>query len=218
MKKIILSILVLIIVAVAITLIVRKSNRTESDTSAPTTATTAEVGTYRTSSDATVAWQGKRPLMEGYMDSGTLKISSGTVTVSEGSASGKFVFDMSTISAGATGKGSGMEILTNHLKSADFFDIAKYPTATLVVTKATPTTTAYEYIAEGTLQMKGETHPISFPVTMYSDGMDLRAKGVIEVNRTIWNIKYGSGKFFQDLGEKMIDDVFSVSVDLILKK
>jgi hypothetical protein len=43
------------------------------------------------------------------------------------------------------------------------------------------------------------------------------AKATFEIDRTEWDIKYGSGKFFKDLGDKVINDNFQISFDLKAK-
>lgn len=168
-------------------------------------------GSYELSQETTVAWQGRRPLMQGYMDSGVLTISEGSIEVLDNSiASGHFVFDMNSITAQTTGAGGGEDMLSNHLKSDDFFSVEDYPTAELHITEIT------NGVLDGKLTLKGQTHPVQFPAVIATDGQSVRIIGTADLDRTLWNIQYGSGKFFDNLADKVIDDIFTVSFDVSL--
>lgn len=188
------------------------------EVSIPTTAQAIVDGTYVPAPGATVLWKGDRPLMAGYLDSGTLAIESGTITVSDGTLSGEVSFAMNTITAVQTGSGKGAESLTRHLQSPDFFDTTTYPRATIAITGITPTEQDHRYTAVGTLSIKGVSKPFSFPISVYDDNGALRIQGEVAVDRTQWNITYGSGNFFKELGEKMINDIFTVTIDTAFQK
>ncbi|MCA9366166.1 YceI family protein, partial [Candidatus Kaiserbacteria bacterium] len=98
-------------------------------------------GTYTVNAEQSeFTWAGKKPLIDGYINSGTIAMSEGTITVGESEASGNFVLDMNTLNVGLTAKKPGQEgTLEGHLKGERWFDVATYPTATFVITDVSPT-------------------------------------------------------------------------------
>lgn len=163
---------------------------------------------------STLAWRGSRPLIPGYFDNGTVNIRSGNLQVADGAITGgSFTVDMTSIVAVSTGRGDGQDRLSGHLKSDDFFDVANHPTATFVITSVTPAGQV-----SGNLTVKGVTNPITFPAVISEEGETLRAQATVELDRTLWNIRYGSGKFFQDLGDNLISDTFTVTLNLVARK
>lgn len=142
--------------------------------------------------------------------SGSLKFSNGTLT------GGTFVLDMTTIND-LDLTGTYKTKLTTHLESDDFFSVAKFPEASLVITKATPKNgegSNYEITAN--LTIKGITNAITFPA--YVDLKNGVAKASFTIDRTKWDIRYGSGSFFEGLGDKMIYDDIEYTVTLALVK
>ncbi len=101
-----------------------------------------------------------------------------------------------------------------HLKSADFFDVEQFNTAQISVKSTTPTETPGIYDVQANLTIKGVTNPITFPAQIYQLNEVAKAKATIEVDRTLWNITFGSGKFFKELGDNLIDDKFIINLDL----
>ena len=154
---------------------------------------------------------------------GTLKIKTGAFKMFNGELQGaEIVADMNSIAVSdipATDSSNGK--LVGHLKSDDFFSVAKNPTATLKVTKVAAMTAADKdgntHTIEGTMTIKGASHPISFPAKFEAERETAKLTGTATLDRTQWNIKYGSGKFFQNLGDKMIHDPFTISFALQAK-
>jgi polyisoprenoid-binding protein YceI len=123
---------------------------------------------------------------------------------------GKFVADLTSITnTDLTDKEYNGKLI-GHLKSDDFFAVEKHPTATFVVTKATPKS-AGVYEVTGDLTIKGITKPATFPVTVKTTATGAEATGTLVVDRSKYDIKYNSKSFFENLGDKMINDDFSVS-------
>ncbi|MDY6800937.1 MAG: YceI family protein [Bacteroidota bacterium] len=100
--------------------------------------------------------------------------------------------------------------LIGHLKSDDFFSVDKYPVATLEIKESTPFKNGFAEI-KADLTIKGITHPISFKAEQLVNGY----KADITVDRTKYNVRYGSGKFFDNLGDNMIYDDFTLEVKII---
>ena len=126
---------------------------------------------------------------------------------------------MNSIMALSTGKGSGQDMLSKHLKSADFFDTEKYPEASFIISRVeSDPSRASSYLLFGDMLIKGKTLPISVPVSMLQVEQDIVLVGDIAVDRTLWDVQFGSGKFFQNLADNTIDDYFTISFSLIIKE
>lgn len=107
--------------------------------------------------------------------------------------------------------------LVGHLKNDDFFGVDKHPTTKIVIKKVTPlkkpeATKSHTVAAD--LTIKGKTLPVEFPALITVKGEAVQAKALVEVDRTKYDIKYKSGSFFKDLGDKVINDVFTVELDV----
>ena len=144
--------------------------------------------------------------------SGKIKIASGELLLSgKAVKGGSFIMDMTSIS-------SDSEKLTGHLKTEDFFSVEKNPTSKFQITKVTAAGTDRINVT-GNLTIKGITEAITFPATVKKEGNSLVAvaKNVM-VNRAKYDIRYGSKSFFNDIGNKAIDDEFELSINLVAKK
>lgn len=170
-------------------------------------------GTYLlASASSAMQWEGRKTLIVNYVDRGTVSLKGGAAVVLDGAvASGSVVIDMTTIKTASTGKGSGSDLQERHIKSADFFDVEKYPTATFTFSSIVPASAAEQYTVSGTLTIKDVSKPVSFPATLTAAGDTLTMRATATLDRTLWGIKYASGKFFKELGDKVIDDMFTVS-------
>jgi len=220
MKKLI-SLLVVIAAAVAVYVYVAPEQPAQDATASPSVSPSPSSAARQAAltngeyvlvaASSSMTWEGKKPLIPGYVDKGTVEISSGTATVAEGAVTkGSVVIDFTTIKTVSTGKGSGESMMETHIKSADFFDVEKYPTGTFVFESLTPTPEGAAYTVKGTLTIKGITKPVEFPATVSQSGTTLTMEATAVLDRTLWDIKYGSGKFFENLGDKLIDDKFTV--------
>lgn len=109
--------------------------------------------------------------------------------------------------------------LVDHLKSDDFFSVDKFPQATFVTTgfDVNADGNGENYLVTGDLTIKGITNEITFPVNVETNGSLLTANGTAKLDRTKWDVKYGSGSFFKGLGDNMIYDDFEIEFDLVAK-
>lgn len=176
-------------------------------------STPLENGVYLlVAEDSRMTWRGRRPLIEGYMDNGTIELSAGEVVVSSGSlSSGSITADVTTITAESTGRDQGETLLSRHLKSADWFDAETYPT---IVFEMIAVNVVGDDVIElsGELTIKDISHPVTFPVILQqNEDTIIITASEIELDRTKWGVNYQSGSFFGDLGEELIDDIFLVS-------
>lgn len=181
-------------------------------------------GTYIVQADESVVyWAGKKPLIDGYVNSGSIGVTAGTIEVTDGSATGVFSIDMDTLSVSKTPTKPGSEnTLEEHLKSERWFNVTVFPEASFRITEVTPhadSDTTFQYTINGELTMKGVTDTLSFPATIYTDATGtLRAKADFEFDRTRWSITSGSGSFFDNLADNVIDDMVALSFDLTAVK
>ncbi len=160
---------------------------------------------------STVTWNGYKVTGE---HAGTVAISEGTVVMDgDKLVGGEFTIDMTSIAVTDL-SGDMQGKLEGHLKSDDFFGVATYPTATLKITKVKSKSDGYHVTAD--LTIKGITEPIEFMATVKEkDGM-MHAMGDIKIDRSKYNVRYGSNSFFDNLGDKAIYDEFDMSVNLAL--
>ena len=164
-----------------------------------------------------LSWVGKKVTGQ---HNGTVNLKGGEIDL-EGSTlkGGQFEIDMSSIKVLDITDAKNNEKLTGHLKSDDFFGVDKHPTAKFKITSVKPLKGKKDANVEvtGDLTVKGQTKPITFPAMVdVKDGKGF-AKGNISVDRTLFNVRYGSGKFFENLGDKMINDNFDIALDLRTK-
>jgi len=174
-------------------------------------------------SASTLTWAGKKPLVSGYINSGSIAITDGDITVTDGLATGAFIIDMNTLSVSQTPAKPGQEsALEGHLQGERWFDVAQYPTASFEITKVTPradSDTTRVYDVTGNLTMKGATDELSFPAEIYVDDMGmLRAIAGFEFDRTKWGITAGSGSFFDNLADNVVDDMVALSFSLVAEQ
>ena len=126
---------------------------------------------------------------------------------------GEFTIDMTSINNSDLTDKEYNKKFVDHMNSPDLFDTATHQTAKLVTTKVKKIK-GDTYKVTGNLTIKGKTHPVKFDATVTKD----LATAVVAFDRTKYDIKYGSGKFFQGLGDKMIDDNVQLTVSLVTKK
>ncbi len=140
---------------------------------------------------------------------GTVDLTSGKLDFEEDKLTGgEFTVDMtSMITTDLDGDSKGK--LEGHLKSDDFFGVDKHPEAHMVFTAITPSG-KNSYEVTGDLTIKGITKPVTFDISVYGS----KATATLKVDRAAYDVKYGSGSFFDNLGDKTIYDEFDLVVDL----
>lgn len=150
-------------------------------------------------------WVGKKVTGQ---HNGDVKLKSGSLTVSgDKITAGEFTIDMTSIRVlDLDGEMNGK--LLGHLKSDDFFSVEKNNTATFVLKSATPKKgeNGANYVITGDLTIKGITNSISFPAKVVLSGSGFVANADFTIDRTKWDVRYGSGSFFEGLGDKTIYD------------
>jgi polyisoprenoid-binding protein YceI len=146
---------------------------------------------------------------------GKLSVANGSV-VTNGTTitGGTFEFDMKSITCDDLTDKEWNDKLIGHLKSDDFFSIDKFATAKFEVTKVVAKKDS-DYDVTGKLTIKGITNEITFPAKIKMDAKKMVVLATIMVNRTKFDIKYGSASFFESLGDKAINDDFELDVNLV---
>ena len=154
---------------------------------------------------------------------GKIKLSEGQLTLNENQiAGGKFVIDMNSMTCEDITDAETNQKLMGHMKSEDFFEVSKFPTSTFEIAKVTalkaPDAAGNTHTIEGKLTIKGNSNPYSFPAKVELSKGVVKAMGTMKIDRTKWNVRYGSGKFFKGLGDKAIHDEFEIALNLTAKK
>jgi polyisoprenoid-binding protein YceI len=159
-----------------------------------------------------VEWTGKKVTGE---HNGTVMLKSGELTMKGANiVGGEFVMDMSTLKNSDIKSESYRGKLEKHLKSDDFFGVAKFPESKFVI-KGSKTLKDGKLLVKGEISIKGITKPLEFEVDSHQHGNSYHMSGLIVIDRTQFDIKYGSGSFFDNLGDKTIHDNFELKFDLM---
>lgn len=161
---------------------------------------------------STVQWKGSNT-----MDShtGFVSISKGELMVENGQLAGGAVeINMKSIVDDKHQHDNG---LIDHLKDADFFDVRKYPTAAVVITKVAPTSRE-QLIITANLTIKDIMNTISFPIKLEESNGKLTATGNFLIDRTAWGIHYKSGKILGRFADEIILDSIEFNFKIVADK
>jgi polyisoprenoid-binding protein YceI len=143
--------------------------------------------------------------------SGSMVIANNEVTSAE------FTVDMTTIkNTDLEGEWAGK--LEGHLNSDDFFGTATYPTAKFVSTSVRSLDAAGNYEVTGNLTVKKDTHPVTVKMNAVEKTGVVAATGKITIDRSKYDVRYGSTSFFEGLGDKAIYNDFDLEFSLVAKK
>ncbi len=149
---------------------------------------------------------------------GTVKIKNGNLAWADGKLTGgSFEIDMTSITDTDL-EGEWAAKLVGHLKSEDFFGVDKFPSSKFVITKAIPQDTKGNYKIIGNLTIKETTKEEKFFANVSESGDKVTATGKMTIDRSNYNVRYGSGSFFDGLGDKTIYDEFDLQISLVAGK
>ncbi|MEM7600907.1 MAG: YceI family protein [Verrucomicrobiota bacterium] len=158
--------------------------------------------------ESKVEWLGRNLINKHWgnapLESGHLEFSDGALT------GGEFVIDLTKLTCSDL-EGSEMhDVLIAHLHSDDFFDVERHPQATFRITSVTPTRPhpgSENLQIVGELTLRGITNKIEFPASAgFTPEGKAAAQASFSIDRTRWNVLYGSGKFFQRLAGHLVND------------
>lgn len=153
-----------------------------------------------------ITWKGEK--VTGFHE-GTINLKDGFLIMEDGKLKGgEFVIDMASITVtDLSGEDKGK--LEGHLKSDDFFGVKNHPTAKMVI-KSASKKNGNTYGVVGDLTIKGKTNSITFNMEVEKN----EAEADITIDRSKYDVRYGSGSFFDNLGDKTIYDNFELDVEL----
>ncbi len=173
-----------------------------------------------------VSWLGKKKILND-KHYGKIKIKDGFVVFdSKGQPlNAEVILDMTKITNEDLKDKTYNTKLVSHLSGADFFDVTKYPNATLniksfektKIDKKDKTLNLTMYKAIGELKIKDETKPVAFDVQILPSGAIYKGTGKLTIDRTLWGVKYGSDSFFKGLGDKVIANDMEFDFELATK-
>lgn len=167
------------------------------------------------SEESKVMWIGKKVTGEhsGFikMENGDLQFNGDVLT------GGSFEIDMKSITNTDIKDEGTNQKLVGHLKSDDFFGVEKFPKATFVITGA-EAKKAGKYHIKGNITIKGITKEVEFPAQVTLLGDKATATATLTLDRSEFNVRYGSGSFFDNLGDKVIYDDFTLDITLVANR
>ena len=157
-----------------------------------------------------IVWTGSK--LSGSMHTGTIKVKDNMLEIVDGEVKGgSITIDMTTI-INTDLEGKWNEKLVNHLKDADFFDVEKYPLSTIKIKSVKEGEYRHKYIAVADITIRDITLEKEFEFEKVEIEGGYKFRATIDIDRTKFGVKYKSGNFFKDLGDKAIDDMFSLNV------
>ncbi|MFZ9681227.1 MAG: YceI family protein [Bacteroidia bacterium] len=173
-----------------------------------------------TLTEGIVEWVGAKPTGK---HNGTFKVSEGTFMVeNNGISAAQFTIDMNSLTVLDLTDAKMNADLSGHLKSGDFFQTDSFPTATFVLSSATaldaPDSLGNTHTIAGNLTLKGNTKGVSFPAKVTLGEGSLEAEGSLSIDRTQWNVVYGSKNIFKNLGDKFINDMVDLKIKVSAAK
>jgi polyisoprenoid-binding protein YceI len=161
--------------------------------------------------ESVVKWHGEKVI--GNSHDGILKFQEGTLRVANNEiVGGSFVVDMTTLENTDLSGGSKAK-LEGHLRSADFFNVEEYGTSRLEIKSVGKDKNGLAQITAD-LTIKGTTKEVVFPAFMKAEGESILASAELVFDRSEFDVRYGSGSFFDNLGDKAIEDEIKVQVNL----
>ncbi len=201
-----------------------KDKAKEADTSDAMTVKEKEAATDTYIVDVSasqIEWKGFKPTGT---HNGTIAIENGEIHTKDNLvSSGSFVMDMNSINS-LDLEGEGKQKLESHLKGTiegkegDFFNTKEFPEATFEITKAESMDNGIINLS-GNLTLKGETNNITFPVNITKDETSLLLKSeTFTIDRTKWDVNFGSKSVFDNLGDAFINDDIELKVTVKANK
>jgi len=177
-------------------------------------AFTSSIGVEVDTAESFVSWKGYKVTGS---HNGKVMLKSGQLDMQEGKlVGGGFEIDMASITCEDL-KGKSNQRLVGHLKSADFFGVETYPTAKFEITKVVSRGTPGSYKVIGNLTIKETTKEVRFNTQIEEKDGKSVATAELTIDRSEYDVRYGSGSFFDNLGDKTIYDEFELAVTLVMK-
>ena len=191
-----------------------KSSKKKINTSLPKPTLSLSSGDYVMDNDnSSIKWTGRELSTKSHY--GSLQMKNGSLTVNtDGTVNGIIKIDMTTIDCEDL-QGRSKASLERHLRSDDFFSVESHPIATLTFKSEGGIAAGNKLAFNGDLEIKGISHPISFESEVKSVDPKVTALVDMTFDRSKYNVRFRSGTFFQNLGDKLIYDDIEITVDII---
>ena len=191
-----------------------KKNETKDIKVGNTSSTYLEKGSYDIiNTESELKWIGKELSTDTH--TGTLALKKGKIDVNaNGVIHGEIEIDMTTITV-TDMQGKWGTKLEGHLKSPDFFDVEKYSSAFITFQSDENPIKNNQLNLTGELTIKDITHPISFSTELLQTKPSLQAKTSLSFDRSKYDVRFRSGNFFENLGDKLILDDIEIDVLLV---
>ena len=184
----------------------------------PQTILKLEDGSYSVDThQSTIQWTGRNPSSTHF---GNIKIASGELGVKEGIITGIFDIDMKSITNINLEGDESQPVLIAHLNSDDFFLTNLFPMAKFKILGSEPVKEPFlsvpNHLIKGTFELKGITATQDFMATVTKTPENgLAAEAHFDVDRTRWNIIYGSTRFFEHLGMHLVFDSITIQLRIV---
>lgn len=174
-------------------------------------ATIGHAQTYKiNTAESTLEWEGGK--ITGSTHTGLIQLSNGYLQLADDAFSlGQFTIDMTSMTNTDLGGEYGDKLM-GHLKSDDFFGVETYPTATLEIVSSTRFVDGRATV-QANATIKGHTERVSFDVVRNGDAFDAE----LVLDRSKFDVRYGSDSFFDNLGDNVILDDFTMRIHLVTK-
>ncbi len=222
MKKSFIYLIGLYLIIVIISCLISCGNKKEKNTTTSKEQDVSEVSasddTYLVDKDrSTLGWKGCK---DAGCHNGTIQIKEGTLAVDKNDLiAGSFTVDMKTIVDLDLKDIKENDKLVADISSDNFFDVKKYPTTKFEITASEKLkemdAAGNNYLIKGNLTIKDVTRNISFPAKITIDQKEFLAKAKFSINRSEFNLKYGKGKLFKGIGDKIIHNPIEFNIDLV---
>lgn len=191
------------------------------DADDPQTMLTLTDGRYKAACDSsTITWFGRN---RNSTHHGTVQLLDGELTVEKNALRGRFEVDMLSIKNLNLAGDELQPVLEAHLKSDDFFFVDKFPTAVFTLKQGSmvpyPYLTSANSAMEGELSLRGVKNDLNFSATVSQDELErIYIEAHFDLDRTRWDIIYGSTRFFEHLGMHQVFDDISLHLRILFDK
>lgn len=215
-ESLVFKLVVVLFLTLAVISCKKAENKVEAKSAEEVSEIDAEAVRYLAAVDqSTLSWKGEGPTK---FHNGTIKISEGYLALDKGVINGgNFIIDMKTIEDESVENEEYSAKLEGHLASADFFDVEKHPFSAFAITGVDQK--EGKLMVKGNLTVKNIKKNIEFPASLTVNGDSLVFKSEpFNIDRTEWDVKYNSGKFFEDLKDKLINDEIEFVIELKAKR
>ena len=164
--------------------------------------------------ESSIQWKGSS-LNDLNTQTGFISISKGELMVEDGQLIGGTIeIDMNTIE---DKNHASNNKLVNHLKDPDFFEVKRFPYSTISITKINSVIGDHKQVIAN-LTIKGITHPVTFQTETKLKGGIMKANAKLVIDRTKWDVRYKSAKFYNNLANQTMSDSIEFDIQIVAKK